>query len=847
MTTPTVNKGNNTTLIIGIGFVALMVVVYLVYSMTHKKKKSGDGGDSDGGSDSGSDSGSEVDPDESTITAPIDADPDGSTWVCDPSIGSCIAAQTGDPNGRSKKTCTSQGGTNGNACTVDPTVFHYCDHGVNGRTCRQCAKTGDKNPDCYDKTKQDPTKVNSPGSLDGLFFIRGEDHPEKSCGQDFGCSEQYKCGKDSSGNWSVQRCTLADHDGCTDKATASLTCSETGWSCKAGSCDKADNLATAQYPVGDDHTCGGTNCLVAPGTYRCHPTQGCVAVAAGDPGQPGDFANQADCNNSDCSRMYRCDDGDGCVQDDKGKIHGSQNCFDECAWGCDPLHECVLLKDKVKIKRLQGMDLVKMTKNDCEYNLYGGDFGNGGKGGCRDVWSCDWEKYDDSPAHGGASAGHCVYRKGAKGVSDDRLSWKGWGNCMNACGQQGQVGGSHPHQFTEGGGNSAPGEGSQPFGSAPNPVRWSCNIGSGGDSKNRSCKRDPQGPFMGLAQCMKECGEGHHNSRYDCVDNRCEQVESGGKYSGLVECITKSSCGAGPPSSFSNEKWQTDQQKKYEKLPGDFAAPPLAWSSLCLVPGTNQFTKEPFLPGRKAKHAPTMGDGTKLDLNSGQKFDDWKEAWTKCPQVKDCRYISKGADGKYYLSEEGDKEGTDGQLMKWECFPGDNPDVCPIPDEKDPATILNANSGKNCVDNRRSECINDNTKYNTYTDAWNSCNKSTNCDVIMKATDGGYYLRRTTDPDDNNKSNSLLKGRCEFSKPCKPPSGTPEFSEIGRDATGQVSLQTEDPYKTFGEAFNACLNTAGCGFINSNPANDPPTYEIRRSSDEQSAQKVNQGWKFVCS
>ena len=64
--------------------------------------------------------------------------------------------------------------------------------------------------------------------------------------------------------------------------------------------------------------------------------------------------------------------------------------------------------------------------------------------------------------------------------------------------------------------------------------------------------------------------------------------------------------------------------------------------------------------------------------------------------------------------------------------------ACPAPPEVLPS------KGKNCQSNI---CLNSNTGYDTFVQAWTRCGEVAECGFIMRYDDGKYYLRRTSDPD----------------------------------------------------------------------------------------------------
>lgn len=56
-------------------------------------------------------------------------------------------------------------------------------------------------------------------------------------------------------------------------------------------------------------------------------------------------------------------------------------------------------------------------------------------------------------------------------------------------------------------------------------------------------------------------------------------------------------------------------------------------------------------------------------------------------------------------------------------------------------------SQKGCPTDSMSSCVANNKNYATFADAWAACGAIPECGVIMRWTDGGYFLRRSSDPD----------------------------------------------------------------------------------------------------
>mmetsp|Transcript_37714 Transcript_37714/g.66296 ORF Transcript_37714/g.66296 Transcript_37714/m.66296 type:complete len:484 (+) Transcript_37714:66-1517(+) len=75
--------------------------------------------------------------------------------------------------------------------------------------------------------------------------------------------------------------------------------------------------------------------------------------------------------------------------------------------------------------------------------------------------------------------------------------------------------------------------------------------------------------------------------------------------------------------------------------------------------------------------------------------------------------------------------------------------ICPVPDILNVKTKY-ATVGKGC---EPGHCLEGNRAYDTFSDAWEKCGLTVECSFVMKHSDGNFYLRRDSDPDDASAEN----------------------------------------------------------------------------------------------
>eukprot|EP00928_Gymnodinium_smaydae_P037679 TRINITY_DN26116_c0_g1_i1.p1 TRINITY_DN26116_c0_g1~~TRINITY_DN26116_c0_g1_i1.p1 ORF type:complete len:303 (+),score=88.53 TRINITY_DN26116_c0_g1_i1:104-910(+) len=111
---------------------------------------------------------------------------------------------------------------------------------------------------------------------------------------------------------------------------------------------------------------------------------------------------------------------------------------------------------------------------------------------------------------------------------------------------------------------------------------------------------------------------------------------------------------------------------------------------------------------------------------------------------------ASSAANKLFGDPEG-KEGKDAEGAKG--AEGKKAASCPAPEES-----FDMN-GKDCPE--EGECLNDNKPYDTFKEAWKQCGEVDGCGIVMKNTDGKYYLRREEDPDKEDMPNAGMAYECK--------------------------------------------------------------------------------------
>jgi len=128
-------------------------------------------------------------------------------------------------------------------------------------------------------------------------------------------------------------------------------------------------------------------------------------------------------------------------------------------------------------------------------------------------------------------------------------------------------------------------------------------------------------------------------------------------------------------------------------------------------------------------------------------FHTLDDAWDACSRTAECGLVMKFTDGYFYMRRRSDpdREMAGANSMLYRC---EVPTVYVSHDTCEPPKYGFDLPNKGCATHLdESSCIDGNAPYSTLVEAWHACGSHPECDVITKWTDGNFYLRRSSDPD----------------------------------------------------------------------------------------------------
>jgi len=276
--------------------------------------------------------------------------------------------------------------------------------------------------------------------------------------------------------------------------------------------------------------------------------------------------------------------------------------------------------------------------------------------------------------------------------------------------------------------------------------------------------------------------------------------------------------------------------------------------SKCYPPASENFN----LPH---KGCPADGDSSSCVAND-EHFQTLVEAWEACGRITECGIIMKYTDGYYYLRRRSDPDmdiaGSHSMLYNckrhhWlegccteetaECiscssgktiselcaelpYTAGCPQAAPVHEVCSPPTSGFDLPHKGCpVENDRSSCVANNAHFHTLGDAWDACSRTAECGVIMKFTDGYYYMRRRSDPDREFAGSHSLLYTCVHPEPqktvyvahdvCDPPEYGFDLPNKGCAVHLDESscIDGNAHYSTLLEAWHACGQNPECGVV----------------------------------
>merc|ERR1719330_1126365 len=202
------------------------------------------------------------------------------------------------------------------------------------------------------------------------------------------------------------------------------------------------------------------------------------------------------------------------------------------------------------------------------------------------------------------------------------------------------------------------------------------------------------------------------------------------------------------------------------------------------------------------------------------------EAWKACSRLEECGFVMKFTDDYFYLRRQSDpdREVPGSHSMLYECPPVK--EVCAVP-----TSGFNL-PHKGCpTEDDKSSCVANDAHYHTLSEAWDACSRNSECGLVMKFTDGNFYLRRESDPDREIAGSSSMLYTCEQHKRieivhsvdlggpvhevCDPPTSGFDLPHKGcpkeNDETSCVANDAH--YRTLAEAWDACSRIAECGIV----------------------------------
>jgi len=261
--------------------------------------------------------------------------------------------------------------------------------------------------------------------------------------------------------------------------------------------------------------------------------------------------------------------------------------------------------------------------------------------------------------------------------------------------------------------------------------------------------------------------------------------------------------------------------------------------ALQIKTGSNSsLTRESAVPCPMPAEPDALSGGKKCGgnvcINENKKYSSVEEAWAACGTVKECGFVME-SDGFFQLRRTTDPDAYENEARGYTYT------CCQPPLDEEPRA-----GGKKC--GRRTakgppKCINDNTPYDTLTEAWRACDKDKECGFVMKqARDSKYYIRRGRDPD-------IEAGEGYDHKCCAPPMVTAR-NDVGRKCA-YFCINDNIGYMSLGEAWKKCGEVEECGSIWANP---DKKYYLRRANDPKIEPQTlpdgntttSVGYKFDC-
>lgn len=143
-------------------------------------------------------------------------------------------------------------------------------------------------------------------------------------------------------------------------------------------------------------------------------------------------------------------------------------------------------------------------------------------------------------------------------------------------------------------------------------------------------------------------------------------------------------------------------------------------------------------------------------------FSTLDEAWEACGRFPECGVITRYIDDKYYLRRIDDPDepvaGAKSVLYRCDYHSDHVALTCPPPVSG--FNLPAKGCGHHGHNGYNSNCVASNSHFFTLGHAWKACGEYTACSIVMRWTDGMYYLRSSSDDDEPVAGAASMRYRC---------------------------------------------------------------------------------------
>jgi len=235
------------------------------------------------------------------------------------------------------------------------------------------------------------------------------------------------------------------------------------------------------------------------------------------------------------------------------------------------------------------------------------------------------------------------------------------------------------------------------------------------------------------------------------------------------------------------------------------------------------------------KGCPVENDPSSCVANDAH-YRTLEEAWDACSRIEECGIVMKYTDGYFYLRRRSDpdREIAGARSILYTCVKhkqveevssivlgGPVHKVCSPPQETE-FTLTH----KGCpVENDKTSCVANDAHFHTLSEAWDACSRTAECGLIMKFSDGYFYMRRRSDPDREVAGSHSMLYTCVHPEPektmyvahdlCDPPEYGFDLPNKGCAVHLDESscIDGNAHYSTLLEAWHACGQHPECGVV----------------------------------